>query len=296
MTLNLADDDINMLNKSCEYSHSGEAGMMSTGVAHTIMHSNVESKHVQSLSVHNYQVMYRQENIPSCKALLPKDYKPRSVDVICARGKSWWNHGGNVRYRSLIAAASLAYSKAMTKLQKTVIVSQIADSVYRCIGSTENIDNGMFVKREKNGQWVEVTEHFAREKIGQSLRDSLHDQYRSSTKAKQKRRKSKTTPPPPRQHSPVNIEEVVHSNVNIRDRMARLSWDVGMQGGQEAADTVVMSLFSEANVSVLDTIKGDPSLLHQLQPRRSPATIFHNVEATPSTSHAPRMPIRDMPL
>jgi len=40
------------------------------------------------------------------------------------------------------------------------------------------------------GAWREVGDHLAREKVGQTLRDSLHNKYSSSTKAKKRRRQA----------------------------------------------------------------------------------------------------------
>ena len=40
------------------------------------------------------------------------------------------------------------------------------------------------------GVWQEVGDHLAREKVGQTIRDALHSNYKSSTKAKKKRRQA----------------------------------------------------------------------------------------------------------
>ena len=52
------------------------------------------------------------------------------------------------------------YDEAPTKLEKTVIVSTILDDVRTAS------PNGGFIKKY-NGQWFEVGDHIAREKIGQ---------------------------------------------------------------------------------------------------------------------------------
>ena len=142
---------------------------------------------------------------------------PGPTDVICARGKRALEHIGNKRYKGLITKHLQVYSDAKTKLEKSLIVNHIIDAVRNAS------PQGNFI-REENGVWVEVGDAVAREKIGQryasrflfvdggssvdehhmltllvfpcslpfiySFRDSLHTQYKSSTKAKKQRKKN----------------------------------------------------------------------------------------------------------
>ena len=64
-----------------------------------------------------------------------------------------------------------------------MIVSEIVDEI-RSRSSTGT--GGGFIRR-RSGIFYEAGNHFAREKVGQSLRDSLSNMYRSSTKAKKNR-------------------------------------------------------------------------------------------------------------
>mmetsp|Transcript_24417 Transcript_24417/g.57890 ORF Transcript_24417/g.57890 Transcript_24417/m.57890 type:complete len:421 (+) Transcript_24417:320-1582(+) len=106
--------------------------------------------------------------------MLPSDYQPSDTDVICARGRSGWDHPGNVHYRQLVADATPRYSQATNKLQKSLIVSEIVQSVHDRLGK--------FIKRKnKRCSWVQVDETFHREKIGQSLRDSTMIMMASAT-------------------------------------------------------------------------------------------------------------------
>ena len=69
--------------------------------------------------------------------ILPNDFIPTSFHTICARGKTYWDHKGNVRYRQLIASATKKYSQAgPDKLQKTLIVSEIVNALQQGGGST----------------------------------------------------------------------------------------------------------------------------------------------------------------
>ena len=93
---------------------------------------------------------------------LPDDYEPSPADIICARGKAYWDHVGNERYRKLIADATPKYSQTSNKLEKTMIVSEIVQAVHKT--------NGKFIKRlKKGGPFVIVSEVFAREKVSSCI-------------------------------------------------------------------------------------------------------------------------------
>ena len=126
---------------------------------------------------------------PKCegKRLLPSNFVPSQYSVICGRGKACTSAAGNRRLRAIINKHLQPYSEAKTKLEKSAIVSTIVDLVKKC--TTE----GGFVKFEE-GKWWEVEDSVAREKVGCILRDCLHTQYRSSTKAKLARRRAKMAP------------------------------------------------------------------------------------------------------
>jgi hypothetical protein len=119
----------------------------------------------------------------SKKTRMPPNYVPPNTAVICGRGKICNSNPGNRKLRSLIKEFLQSYGKATNKVAKTEIVSSIMDSIKKDCG-----DQPAFVKKEE-GTWWEVDDAFAREKIGCIFRDSLFNQYRSSTKAKLARRK-----------------------------------------------------------------------------------------------------------
>ena len=74
------------------------------------------------------------------------------------------------------------YQTSTSKMAKSHIVREIIESVRRAS------PKGGFVKKV-NGKWFDVGERARREKTGQQIRDLLHTQYRSSTKAKARTRK-----------------------------------------------------------------------------------------------------------
>lgn len=185
------------------------------------------------------------------KTYLPSNFTPGRNDVVCARGKSYWDHPGNQRYRALIGASTERYSSSSNKLEKTLIVTEIVQAVQS--------QQGRFVKKEKKGgPWVIVDEVFAREKVGQSLRDGLHDKYRSSTKAKKQRRACVN------EKFNGDIDRVIHSNRTVSQRIEALTQEVQTNGAL-ASDFSIITLFSRANSDILETIKQDASMLNQFQ-------------------------------
>jgi hypothetical protein len=118
------------------------------------------------------------------KMKLSRNFEPGKYSVICGRGKVCSASPGNKHLRFLVHQNLAPYSRANNKTEKSAIVSAIVNYV------REASPGGAFVKQEDNGEWWEVDDAFAREKIGCIFRDILHTQYRSSTKAKQARKKA----------------------------------------------------------------------------------------------------------
>ena len=79
------------------------------------------------------------------------------------------------------------YAEATGKAVKSAIVSK----VYKLI--QEASPEGSFVTFEK-GRWYECSERIAKEKIGASFRDFLHENYKSSAKSKQAKKISREMP------------------------------------------------------------------------------------------------------
>mmetsp|Transcript_26530 Transcript_26530/g.28529 ORF Transcript_26530/g.28529 Transcript_26530/m.28529 type:complete len:198 (+) Transcript_26530:189-782(+) len=100
------------------------------------------------------------------------------------QGEATKSSSGNIFYNKLIQHALPVYKDASTKFEKSMIVSEIVDEI-RSRSSTGGTGGG-FIRR-RSGIFYEAGNHFAREKVGQSLRDSLSNVYRSSAKAKKKR-------------------------------------------------------------------------------------------------------------
>lgn len=77
------------------------------------------------------------------------------------RGSAAANHVGNLRFREIIRQKLPQYNSCKTKLEKSLIVTSIVDAV------RDFSPNGGFIKQDNNGQWYDVGDALAREKIGQ---------------------------------------------------------------------------------------------------------------------------------
>lgn len=87
-------------------------------------------------------------------------FTPGPFDVICARGKTPRSHAGNIRMQELITELMDEYSSAKTKLDKSMIVTNVVDSV------NDKSPSGGFVRKEM-GKWTRLSAAAAREKVSQ---------------------------------------------------------------------------------------------------------------------------------
>ncbi len=187
-------------------------------------------------------------------------YEPFQNDVICARGRTYWDHPGNQLYRKLISLAKDQYSKAPNRLGKSLIVSEIIRHIHQA--------NGRFMKkvnRKGDEKWVECSVNFVREKVTQSLRDGLSFKYSSSTERKRQRKAQS------QEIFHGDIYRIVHSNTavskKINDFKQKVTWMNRYRGTESegVSDDEIMKIFQAANVDILETMKKDPSMLDQLR-------------------------------
>lgn len=126
-------------------------------------------------------------------------FTPTATDVICGRGKNVFEHEGNINFRGIVTARLPEYKAAVSKTQKSAVVSSVFDEV--------TID-GFFIKQNpQTERWYVVAEAAAREKISQCFRDCLDDKFESSKsckttkKRKQARESDKVAKAPERSDS-----------------------------------------------------------------------------------------------
>jgi hypothetical protein len=88
-----------------------------------------------------------------------------SVDVLCGRDKMSHAHSGNKRFRQIIEKHREGYQTASCREKKTSITCQIV----KMIRDSE----GRFLKRDdKTGEWSDVGDDYAREKVSHALRSA----------------------------------------------------------------------------------------------------------------------------
>ncbi|KAL3939017.1 MAG: hypothetical protein SGBAC_006182 [Bacillariaceae sp.] len=179
-------------------------------------------------------------------------FRPGDFDVICARGKAAKNHIGNQHFRQKIAESTEEYATATSRLFKSVAVSSVVDWV------REASPNGGFVK-EINGMWYEVGDHLAREKVGQSLREQLHSQYKSSAKAKRARKKQQEAKQAQEMEQSFSLlDQMVQANNNINQTMQTVRHQACNL--PEASDDCLLRLFEQSNANILQTISKDADM------------------------------------
>ena len=99
----------------------------------------------------------------------PKDLSsiraPLDSDILLGRSKASWNHVGNRKFRVFVGLHLKRYMEAATRLEKTMVVNAVVDSVQQA--------GGRFLKLNKDGMWYVVSQKEAREKVGHALRDAV---------------------------------------------------------------------------------------------------------------------------
>mmetsp|Transcript_21079 Transcript_21079/g.24215 ORF Transcript_21079/g.24215 Transcript_21079/m.24215 type:complete len:313 (-) Transcript_21079:54-992(-) len=178
----------------------------------------------------------------------------KSDDVVCVRGQAYYDHSGNQIYRKVIDLAKDLYMNAQKKTTKTRIVSEIIDSI-----------DGRFIKlvgKGKNSTVVVCTEAFVREKVTQSLRNALSFKYSSSTTRKRKQKATKDGA------FCEDIFKIVHANSVVSEKMDKIQHNICFIRefvGDDVHDDTMLRLFEKNNLNLLETIKKESSMLHQLQ-------------------------------
>lgn len=117
--------------------------------------------------------------------ILPPYFKPGPYSVIIGRGKECRGAIGNRRLRVLASRFLEKYADAPNKATKSRIVATIVAMM------REACPLGAFVRLRQDGQWYEVKEAVASEKVGYTMRELLGEMYKSSSRSRVlKRQKS----------------------------------------------------------------------------------------------------------
>jgi hypothetical protein len=97
----------------------------------------------------------------------------------------------------------------------------------------------------------------AREKVGQNLRDSLSNQYRSSTKAKRIRREITSA------EISIGMDKLIRSNLFVSSRIHWLADTVKEKLGKPMPQLYISKIFTQTNIDILEALKKDKDLTHQ---------------------------------
>ena len=197
-----------------------------------------------------------QNNYNNQMQTLPITFIPGPSNVICGRGKKTNSHSGNQFYQNLIRNTIPQYCQAISKHEKTMLVSDILMTI-----KTNGPDSGFIKKKQTDDGcccYYHVSDQFAREKIGQNLRDYLSNKYRSSTKAKRKRRVAGST------KRIDTVDDIVQSNQFVNKRMKRLTTTIVERNGTESIpDFYINQLFIQTNREILEAFKNNEGLLQK---------------------------------
>jgi hypothetical protein len=85
-------------------------------------------------------------------------------DIICGRCSTAFNNIGNRRFRVTISLNVKKYIDAPNRQEKKKVIQTVVDLLLRELGAK-------FLKRNKDLQFVEVSERLARQKVQHALRD-----------------------------------------------------------------------------------------------------------------------------
>jgi hypothetical protein len=89
---------------------------------------------------------------------LSTDYILNEYDVICGRGRTCYDHIGNVRFRTLVAGHLTLYHATKNKRDKTMLIQ----SIIAQIRHRTPTPGGGFVKKDKiTGRYYEVGDFLA---------------------------------------------------------------------------------------------------------------------------------------
>jgi hypothetical protein len=179
---------------------------------------------------------------------LQPDFIPSPFDVIVGTGREAKNHNGNIGFRELLKGYIGRYSNAPFKLDKTMIISEIIAAV-----KEKSPSHTGFIKKHGR-RWCAVDDHMAREKVSQGLRNILSGQYRSSARAKKRRRGQLCA------EIDNGIGQLLQSKQSfLACRIDKLSAELKVKGN-DAPEEAVFTMFTQANIDILEGLKKDTSI------------------------------------
>lgn len=99
---------------------------------------------------------------------------PSKEDVLCGRGKTCFEHQGNISFRFIVASNMSNYIAATRRKEKTRVARSIIKEVVE--------RGGRFLKKNSCGGWYDAGMKAAKEKVGHALRDASTDRVKCMTR------------------------------------------------------------------------------------------------------------------
>lgn len=105
---------------------------------------------------------------------------PTFADIVCSRGKRFFRHPGNERFRQIIHQSVQEYIEAETRMDKSIVIDSIIDSVR----SQDESRLVRFMKyQSKSNTWTELPLEQIRDKVSHALRDAVNGLDRKNNTA-----------------------------------------------------------------------------------------------------------------
>jgi len=207
---------------------------------------------------------------------LERGFEPGPFDVICSQGKTAKSHTGNIYFHSIIQKRAKEYASATEKRIKSKIVRNIIDTIQA------KSPNGGFVKKNTDGEWNLVSLEQAREKVSQSLRDTLAGRYRSSLSAKKKSRMESNL------KRMIDFDEIIGSNKFVAEKMLWLAETIKKANSGDAneiSDPQILKLMTETNFCILRQLKKDRMVQKSVRGRTPSPPPYSAVDQTIQRFH-----------
>lgn len=123
--------------------------------------------------------------------MVSPDLELNDNDVVCGRGKGYYNREGNVRFRDIVRSYIPEYTSARTKYEKSRILENIMEVV-----QSQNNGTTRFVRLDEDGFWVEIAREEAREKVGHAMRELLASQRKKARQTERRKNQQPQQRPP----------------------------------------------------------------------------------------------------
>lgn len=207
---------------------------------------------------------------------LRSDFQPGPFDVICSQGRTAKSHSGNIFFHMIIKKSAKEYANAIEKRVKSKIVRNIIETI-----ESKSPDGG-FVKKDSDGMWRVVTLEQAREKVSQSLRDTLAGRYRSSLIAKRKSRMESNL------KRMIDFDEIIGANKFVTDRMQLLSETIqntnDSSNANNMSDSNILKQMTETNDCILQQLKKDHMVQQKVHVGQSQQQVENSGERKPAAT------------